>query len=1280
MPRDVKSPAAGRYVTHSRSMRPTFSRLILPLLALPCALHSQNDSAGNDTGPDKTTEAVWHFGSDDTQGQWTGKAKTEEPGPRAPTYPSFPKDNKAARFDGDGTKLSLAVPDRADLRFGLNDTITLEAWVKVASLKDGAQPYLIGKGRLGTKDFGDHNQNYALRLKAEKGQARIGFLFASAEVSGRKSDWHRWWSKNGFSWSAGWHHVAVTYTFGDPKSIKGFIDGRETDGVWDMGGATDRPPVIDGDALVIGSGSTRAASHSLEGWLDEVTIHRGAVSAEALKGRYAFVPPPPPVSRKEVPPGRVLVQLAEDGIPDANAWPAEPPKVAESYTEDVFGFLDVPQKYVDTGVRGERHVPFLMRAAALVTLPKGTHRLLLRARGATNLYIDGKAVLTTPFPPTDSDGHHLVGDQKGYLDLGPDFRFVPPGNREATCEMKSAGKPMLIVLETLVGSYAGKSKRRPELGETVVAWSREGTTSWTLLSPGAREVAYTDAGWQAYEAERLAHYDAVNTRARAAMRAQFDGYWAKRRDAAKQWLAKTAEVPVPPLPHGSPPGNEIDHFIATKIAAVSDQASHKGTVDYFQRVQPLLEKNCIECHRGAKAKGGLRLDTLADALKGGKSDGAAVTPGKPDASAILARVASTDEDEVMPPKGARLTSDEITLLTTWIREGSHWPEIKADHLTMTPVTDDLTFLRRVYLDTVGVPPSLEEIGQFLAEGKADKETGRPGDQEKDGIAAVSSSPRLTVSASSAPRSAVIDKLLSDPRWADHWMGYWQDVLAENPNILNPTLNNTGPFRWWIHESLRDNKPMDLFVTELLRQKGSERLGGPAGFGTASQNDVPMAAKGTIISTAFLGVEMKCARCHDSPTHKSLQEDLFSLAAMLGAKDIELPVTSSVSTDKIIAAGRKPLIQVTLKPGTKVRPKWPFAEFCDDHAASLAADAKDSRDVLAAMITAPQNERFAQVMANRVWARLMGRGIVEPVDDWEKGRATHPELLRWLGREFVRGGYDLKHLARLIMNSDAYQRTTDAALKETSPLFTSPAPRRLAAEQIVDSLFAATGKPFRTEEVCLDIDNTRDLNNAIHLGKPRRSWMLASTSNERDRPSLALPRIQAVTDLLAAFGWRGSRQDPLSKRDTDPNILQPAILSNGTVGVWLTRLSDDHGITALALKEQSLDAFIDALFLKLLTRHPTADERALYAKHLAPGFETRSNPQSTVRNPQSNRVRDKYVSWSNHLDAEATTVRMEQEKSARRGDPPTERLDAGWRQRLEDILWAMLNAPEWAFSP
>ncbi|MCX6857295.1 MAG: DUF1549 domain-containing protein [Verrucomicrobia bacterium] len=856
---------------------------LFSFLFLTSVAWAQNDSGGNDVAdkPKLVPVMQWQFD------------EAKEAGPRAPTYPGFAKDNTARQFD---MKSPLNVPDSAELRFGLNETVTLEAWVKLADA--AATPYIVGKGRLGTKEFGANNQNYALRLQG----GQVGFLFHSASVPDKKGDWHRWWSKDRIS-GGGWHHVAVTYTFGKAKSIKGYIDGRETDGTWDMGGATDRAPVTDGDAVMIGNGSTLAASHALNGWLDNVAIYRGPVDAALLKSRFQFVSPPPAIAKKEVPAGRVLIQLAEEGIPEANAWPNEPPKTSESYTEDVFGFLNVPQKYVDTGVRGERHIPFLLRAAASVTFPKGKHRLLLRARGATHLYVDGKAVLHTPFPPNDSDGHHLVADQKDYLDLGPDFRFVPPGNREAWCEITGTGKPQFIVLETLVGSFAGKNARRPELGETVVAWSPEGSESWKLLTPGKREVPYTDAGWAAYEAERSAHYDKVNAKARASLRAKSDRYWAMRREAAEQWLAKSQEVKAPELPKGFPSGNEIDRFIAARIAKVSDQAAHKGSIDFFKDIQPLFESKCIECHRGAKAKGGLKLDALADALKGGKSDGAGIVPGKPQDSTILTRIHSEDEDDMMPPKGERLTKDQITQLTTWIQEGANWPEIKADHLTLTEPSEDLTFLRRVYLDTVGVPPTLEEIAAAFKERR---------------LPAVDDGKMP----SRLDRAAVIDQLLADPRWADHWMGYWQDVLAENPNILNPTLNNTGPFRWWLYESLQDDKPMDLFVTELLRQRGSERLGGPAGFGAASQNDVPMAAKGTIASAAFLGVEMKCARCHDSPTNKSMQEDLFNLAAMLGAKAIELPLTSTVSTDKIIAAGRKPLIQVTLKPGTKVQPKWP----------------------------------------------------------------------------------------------------------------------------------------------------------------------------------------------------------------------------------------------------------------------------------------------------------------------------------------------------------------------
>jgi hypothetical protein len=450
---------------------------------------------------------------------------------------------------------------------------------------------------------------------------------------------------------------------------------------------------------------------------------------------------------------------------------------------------------------------------------------------------------------------------------------------------------------------------------------------------------------------------------------------------------------------------------------------------------------------------------------------------------------------------------------------------------------------------------------------------------------------------------------------------------------------------------------------------------------ASQNDVPMAEKGSIVASAFLGIAMRCARCHDAPAHRSTQEDLFSLAALLEQKPITVPKTSSVPLDRLHGQGRPPLIKVTLQPGTKVEPAWPFPELVAEGAveADLPADASP-RDRLAALLTAPENERFAQVVANRVWARLMGRGLVDPVDDWEKGVRSHPELLRYLGRALVRSGYDLKALVALIVDSHAYQRASAPELTEPDPWYAAPPRRRLAAEQIVDSLFLATGKPLRTEEINLDVDGGRSIVSSINLGNPRRAWQLASTSNERDRPSLSLPRVQAVVDLLEAFGWRSARQDPLTVRDTSSNLLQPAILANGPVGVWLTRLSDDHGVTELALEDQPLESLVDRLFLRVLTRRPTVEERAAVVAYLEPGYDARRAVPPTESAVGSPRKPPRYVSWSNHLTEEANAIKVVREAEARRGDPPTARLDPAWRQRLEDVLWSLINDPEFLFMP
>ncbi|MSU49728.1 MAG: DUF1553 domain-containing protein [Opitutus sp.] len=956
----------------------------------------------------------------------------------------------------------------------------------------------------------------------------------------------------------------------------------------------------------------------------------------------------------------VLVEICETDVPVNGDWPASTVRATESYREDAFGLFELPQKYISTGVRADRAFPSLVRASATVQLPAGKHRILLRSRGPARLTIDGRQVLDTPFDHPriyttllGQGGGVFFNEQDNYLNLGPDFRLAPPGNRESWSEIEFSGAPTRVVLETLVGCREPKSKTpfRPELGETVVAVSLQGGDTWSLLSPDERPVRYTDAGWAAYEAERRSRLAAMNHAARAAGRAGQAPYWNRRRDVARGWLATTAEEPVPTLPAGFPAHNAIDHFLGARIAQVAADyapSQREDRVDFHRDIRPIFEAQCYSCHQGAKVKGGLRLDGKEAALRGGKGDGPGIVPHQPAESAIIQRVTSSDSEERMPAKGDPLPAADIALLRRWIAEGAPWPQFARQSLALTGPADDLTFLRRVNLDTVGVVPDEREIAAFLSDRSPNR------------------------------RTIVIDRLLQDPRWADHGMSYWLDVLAENPNLINPTLNNTGPFRWWLHESLVDNKPLDLFATELIRMEGSASFGGPAGFGVASQNDVPTAAKGVILSSAFLGVEMKCARCHDSPTHVSKQKELFAFAAMLDRKPVKVPASSSVPMDHLTAGGRQPLIEVTLPPGSEVAPAWPFAQFCDEpDVAAIVEQPDNSRDRVAALITAPQNERFAQVMANRIWERFMGRGIVEAPGDWEKSSVSHPGLLRWLGRELVRSNYDAKAIARLILMSHAYQRAVDPQLSATSALFTAPAPRRIGAEQLVDSLFAATGKPFLVEPVNIDLDSARPMNVSLDLGIARRSWMLASTSNERDRPSLSLPRNQVVSEVLEVFGWRAERPDPLGgMRKIEANVLQPALLANGTMMSWLVRLSDDHGLTRLVLENQSLEKLIDRLFLRLLTRAPTPRERAHCADVLKSGYDARivaNPPPAPAAGPH---VRPKYVAWSNHMSSEANLARVEQAAAARRGDPPTSRLTEDWRQRFEDVLWGLLNAPEW----
>jgi hypothetical protein len=572
--------------------------------------------------------------------------------------------------------------------------------------------------------------------------------------------------------------------------------------------------------------------------------------------------------------------------------------------------------------------------------------------------------------------------------------------------------------------------------------------------------------------------------------------------------------------------------------------------------------------------------------------------------------------------------------------------------SLPPPADDAAFFRRLALDTTGVIPGAGEVEAFLADARPDK------------------------------RAWAVDARLADPRWADGWMGYWQDVLAENPGILKPTLNNTGPFREYLHAAFLDNTPADRLVTELVRMEGSPLGGGPAGFGIASQNDAPMAAKAQVLAKAFLAAEMKCARCHDAPSHPYDQADLFGLAGLLAGKAVAVPASSTVRSQP---GGRAPAVSVTLRAGELVEPHWNLTEIVvGEPPADLLPRNPGPRDRLALLLTSPANTRFAPVLVNRLWKRYLGVGLVEPVDDWDDSpKVLNAALLDALARELMGHGYDLKHVARLILTSRSYQARVRPAPgrgdAERVALAGVPARRRMSAEQVLDSVFAAVGKPFRAEELNLDPDGRRPPTEFLNLGVPRRAWQFTSLSNERDRPALALPVAQGLVDLLEGFGWRASRQDAVTVRDEATTPLQPALLANGVAANRAARLSDDSAITELCLNDQPAEALVRAVYLRVLSRPPTVPETARAVAYLGDSYAGRVVPgAAAARRPPSSPARR--VSWSNHLSPEATRIQLEMEKAARAGDPPTARLTPGFRERMEDLVWALLNSPEFVFVP
>jgi hypothetical protein len=478
-------------------------------------------------------------------------------------------------------------------------------------------------------------------------------------------------------------------------------------------------------------------------------------------------------------------------------------------------------------------------------------------------------------------------------------------------------------------------------------------------------------------------------------------------------------------------------------------------VDFVKDIKPLFETSCVKCHAKGKAKGDFSLETREAFLKGGET-GAGAVVGKSAESYVVELVAGVDPDTVMPKKGSHWTAEQVGILRAWIDQGAAWPQginfakpepqnlvprsvllpksaeahpldsliaaYATDHnVTLSAPVDDRTFARRAYLDVIGLPPTPEQLRAFVFDPAPDK------------------------------RAKLVRTLLADNRnYADHWLTFWNDHLRNDYKGTGFIDGGRRQITGWLYQSLVTNKPYDQFVSELVspRDETSEPFTrGIIWRGVVNASMLPPMQAAQNISQVFLGVNLKCASCHDSFINDWTLSDAYGVAAIYSDEQLEL-VHCDKPTGKIAAP-------------RSLYPQLGALDAKLDRAGRMARFAE--------ILIGRSDGRLARTVVNRLWARLLGRGLVEPLDDMDRA-AWAPPIIDFLAEDLVAHRYDLKRTIELILTSRAYQLPTVESPKDEKAefVFRGPFTRRLTAEQFTDAIALLTNDWARMPST-MDID-------------------------------------------------------------------------------------------------------------------------------------------------------------------------------------------------------------------
>jgi hypothetical protein len=471
-----------------------------------------------------------------------------------------------------------------------------------------------------------------------------------------------------------------------------------------------------------------------------------------------------------------------------------------------------------------------------------------------------------------------------------------------------------------------------------------------------------------------------------------------------------------------------------------------------------------------------------------------------------------------------------------------------ERLQIQPVLcSDAVFVRRAYLDVLGALPTAKEARDFIQD---------PDTENK--------------------RRLLIERLLEREEFADYWAMKWGDVLrikAEFPVNLWP--NAAQAYHHWVRASLAQNKPYDRFARELLTASGSNFRVGPVNFYRAVQNRTPEGIARTVALT-FMGARAESwpsnqlagmaaffARIGYKPTGEWKEEHVFwdplGCSAVAG--------NSAPGRAAIAEIGRAPdsLARPALPPRTNPAP--PVAVFPDGVRVELPAD-HDPRAVFADWLITPSNPWFTRAIVNRVWAWLLGRGIIhEPDDIREDNPPSNPALLAWLEEQMVAGGYDLKALYRLILNSQTYQLSSTPRFNtpEAEANFASYPLRRLDAEVLIDALNEITG--------------ASDLYTSP-IPEP-------FTYIPQGVPAVAIADGSITSPFLALFGRSARATGMENERNNKPTPAQWLYLLNSNE--VQRKLEQGPKLQALLAPSRKPPEIIEELYLAILSRFPTPEE-------------------------------------------------------------------------------------------